>query len=195
MIKPKYMNARSLCIIAMMSAMSILLGFWPEIPMTVFAPWLKLDFAYIPMLLTGYALGFLPGLCVLTLKNVFQLLTTNSAGIGQLADMICGIMLLFPALLIYRIRHNRSGVLLGMLCGSALMIISAIFSNLYLLLPFYGMSSYIDTHPGLVWVSIIPFNAIKSVSVCLVTFLIYKPLSPFLKKTGTGTKNRKKETT
>ena len=43
--------------IGMMSAIAVILGFFPEIPMAFFAPWLKLDFSYVPMLLTGFSIS------------------------------------------------------------------------------------------------------------------------------------------
>ena len=178
-------NIGTISRIGMMGAIAAVLGFFPEIPMAFFAPWLKLDFAYLPMLLTGFSLGFLPGGIVLLIKNLFQLLTTNSFGVGQIADMIMGLSLLLPAVLVYHFRRTRSGALAGMAAGVAAMTLAGVLSNLFILLPAFlgdGFKAYMEGHPALVWASIIPFNLIKGGSVCLVTFLIYKPLSPFLKR-------------
>ena len=181
----KKWNVETISRIGMMGAIAALLGFFPEIPMAFFAPWLKLDFAYVPMLLTGFSLGFLPGLIVLVIKNLFQLLTTNSFGVGQIADMIMGLSLLLPASLVYHFRRTRAGALTGMVAGIAAMTAAGVLSNLFLLLPTFlgdGFTAYMESHPTLVWASIIPFNLIKGVSVCLVTYLLYKHLSPFLKR-------------
>lgn len=171
--------------IAMMGAVAALLGFFPEIPMAFFAPWLKLDFSYLPMLLTGFAMGFVPGLIVLAIKNIFQLLTTNSAGVGQLADMLMGVAMLLPATLLYSRDHTRQNALRGMVAGVLAMIVVGMLANRFILLPFFlgdGFASYMDKNPYILLTAVVPFNLIKGVAVCLITFLIYKPLSPFLKR-------------
>lgn len=183
--KPKYLTTESMTRIALMSAISTVLGFFPEIPMTFFAPWLKLDFAYLPMLLTGFSMGFVPGLIVLTVKNLFQLITTNSAGAGQAADMIMGICMLLPAVLIYKANRTRMGALIGMICGILAMTAGAVLANWFILLPVFlgdGFEAYMEAHPTLMWIAVVPFNLIKGVAVCAVTYFLYKPLSPFLKK-------------
>lgn len=171
--------------IGMMGAISAVLGFFPEIPMVFFAPFLKLDFSYVPMLLTGYALGFGPGLITLVIKNVFQLLTSNSAGIGQLADMLIGIAMLLPAILIYSTQKSRKTALWGMLAGIVSMMLVGVLSNRYILLPFYygdGLSGFLAKNPGFLWVAIAPFNLVKGAADCAVTYVLYKRLSPFLKR-------------
>lgn len=184
-LRPRYLTTDSMTRIALMSSISILLGFFPEIPMSVFAPWLKLDFAYLPMLLTGFSMGFVPGLIVLTAKNFFQFLTTNSGGAGQAADMIMGICMLLPAVVIYSRHRTRTGAMIGMICGILAMTGGALLSNWYILLPVFlgdGFSAYMEKHPALLWAGVVPFNLIKGVSVCVITFFLYKPLSRFLKE-------------
>lgn len=171
--------------IGLMCAISVVLGFFPEIPMAFFAPWLKLDFAYVPMLLTGYALGFWPGFIVLAIKNVFQALTSNSAGVGQIADMLMGTAMLLPAMLVYRANRTRKGALLGMMAGVLAMTVTGVLTNRFLLLPIFlgsNFASYMDSNPYILWVAFVPFNLVKGASVSAVTFLLYKRLSPFLKR-------------
>lgn len=181
----KRMDVGQMARIGLMCAVSVLLGFFPEIPMAFFAPWLKLDFAYVPMLLTGYALGFWPGLIVLTVKNIFQVITSNSFGVGQLADMLMGTAMLLPAVLIYRHKRSRAGALIGMVAGVLAMGIIGVIVNRFLLLPVFlgdGFTSFMDKNPLILWIGVLPFNLIKGASVSLVTYLLYKPLSPFLKR-------------
>lgn len=171
--------------IGMMGAVAALLGFYPEIPMAFFAPWLKLDFSYLPMLLTGFALGAVPGLMVLIIKNIFQLLTTESVGIGQLADMLVGCAMLFPAVSVYYKMRTRKGALIGMATGLACMCAVGLLSNRFILLPFYlgdGFNAYMDNNPAVLWTAVLPFNLIKGGMISLLTYLLYKPLSRFLKR-------------
>lgn len=181
----KRMDVGKLTRIGLMCAISTLLGFFPEIPMAFFAPWLKLDFAYVPMLLTGFSLGFWPGFAVLAVKNIFQFITSNSAGVGQIADMLMGTAMLLPAVLIYGRGKTLKSALIGMGVGVLAMMIVGVLVNRFLLLPVFlgdSFASYMAKNPMVLWVAVAPFNLVKGASVGLVTFLLYKRLSPFLKR-------------
>ncbi len=171
--------------IGMMCAISIALSYFPEIPMAFFAPWLKLDFVYVPVLLTGFALGFPSGFAVLAVRNLFQLLRTDSGGVGQLADLLVGTAMLLPSVLVYFRVRNRKGALIGMGIGVLAMTAMGVLANRFLLLPVFlgdGFAAYMAGHPTLLWASVAPFNLVKGVTVSLVTFALYKHLSPFLKR-------------
>ena len=73
----KKMSTSAIVFIGMMTAISVVLSFVLKIPML--APWLKLDFSFVPMLLTGFALGPVAGLCVLLLTNLIHLFTPARA--------------------------------------------------------------------------------------------------------------------
>lgn len=183
--KPRLLNTGMMTRIGLMGAISIVLGFFPEIPMAFFAPWLKLDFAYVPVLLTGFALGFWPGFIVLALKNLFQLLTTNSAGVGQLADMLIGTAMLLPAVLVYGRMRTRKGALLGILAGILAMAVVGVLANRFIMLPVFlgaGFTAFMEKNPYILWIGVLPFNLIKGAAVGLITFLLYKYLAPFLKR-------------
>lgn len=178
-------NTHLVARIGMMSAFSILLSFFPEIPMPFFASWLKLEFSFVPMLLTAFALGVLPGTAVLVIRCAFELLTTNSGGVGQLANLIMGLAMLLPAAIVYRMKHTQKGALIGMAAGIVAMTIAGVLSNLYILLPFYfgdGLAAYMESNPYLIWTAVVPFNLVKGAAVCLVTYILYKRLARFLKR-------------
>ena len=45
-----------------------------------------------------------------------------------------------------------------------------------------AVNPYVDSTFKLVVLGIIPFNLIKNVVVCFITFIIYKKISPIIKK-------------
>lgn len=185
MVRQGKMDVGRMARIGMMGAVAALLTYFPEIPLAFFAPFLKLDFSFTPVLLTGYALGFWPGFAVLVIKNIFKLLITTSAGIGELADMLIGTAMLLSAVLVYARMRSRKGALIGMILGTLAMVVVGVPANRYILFPFYlgdGMAAYMDAHPGFLWVAVAPFNLVKGAVISTVTFFLYKPLSPFLKK-------------
>lgn len=193
----KKMSTASLVFIGMMTAISVVLSFVLKIPML--APWLKLDFSFVPMILTGFALGPVAGLCVLILTNLIHLFASNSGMVGQLADVLMGACYLLPAVLIYKYQHTRKGALIGMGVGTLCLIVGGIVANLFILLPLYLGSGWAEkltrfgfaSAGNLVAAAVVPFNLIKGVVVSLITFILYKRLSRLLRAAEQKEKNRK----
>ncbi|MDR3051528.1 MAG: ECF transporter S component [Oscillospiraceae bacterium] len=177
-------DAGRLTRIAMMAAISTVLSFYPEIPLAFFAPWLKIDFSFVPILLTGYALGFWPGVIVLLIKNAFKLLQTTSAGVGEVADILVACALLLPAVLAYRRKRTRGRALIGMVIGIVCMTAVGVMANQWILLPLYlgeALPRWSAENPAYLWAAAAPFNLLKGIVICGVTYALYKPLSRFLK--------------
>jgi riboflavin transporter FmnP len=42
--------------------------------------------------------------------------------------------------------------------------------------------AYLDERPMILWTAVAPFNFIKGLLISLITFVLYKRLSPFIKK-------------
>lgn len=198
-IKKRRISTADLCYIGVMSAISVVLSLTLKIPMAFLAPWLKLDLSFVPVMLTGFALGPVSGLIVLTITNVIHLFVSDSAMVGQLADFLLGLCFMLPASLIYRRQHTRRGALVGMIVGSACMIVGGILSNLYLLLPLFLGADYaqklvsvgFSSVSNCVIAAVIPFNLIKGVVVSAVTFVLYKRLSRLLHRAQQKEGNRK----
>lgn len=83
-----------------------------------------------------------------------------------------------------------------MVAGSITNVVVAVFTNMVIIIPFYvalygmdmdaiismtqAVNPYVDSTFKLVLLGIIPFNIIKNVATCLVTFVIYKKISPVM---------------
>lgn len=185
--KPKYLTTACMTRISMLGAICGLLCYL-EFPL--FTPFLKIDFSFIPVILAGCSMGFVPGLIVLVIGNLIKLFGSLSQGVGQIANFIIGLTMLATVCAIYKHYRTRTGAIIAMLVGTVLMAIVSIPANLYIYLPFYGIKGDYIKIPGKYEASVfdyilyaaIPFNLVKGVAVSIVTYLIYKPLSPFLKK-------------
>lgn len=185
-------TAKGLTTVAVLSAIAAVL-FMIEIPVVLFY---KLDFSNLPVLLGTFALGPLAGALVLLLKAALGLLHSSSLGVGELADFLMGLAMLLPAGLIYRARRTRGAALVGMLAGTVCAAAAGVLTNVYLLIPFYGTAfgmpveqivamgqtlvPAIQTEWEFVLCITAPFNLLKFALISLVTYLIYKPLSPLL---------------
>ena len=176
--------------IAILTAIASIL-FLIEIPVVAFY---KLDLSNIPVLLGTFSMGAVPGLIILFLKSAIGLLHSSSAGVGELADFIMGAALILPAALIYHRNKTRKSAIIGMLIGTLCTAIAGVLVNKFIMLPFYMGAFHMDmqgildfarvTGVDTVWKLLLlitgPFNLLKGTVLCIVTGLIYKPLSPIL---------------
>lgn len=196
-------KVRNMVRIAMLSAVSIILCL-PMFEIPMFLPWLKLDFSTMPALLAGFSMGPLAGMAVVLMKCLIHIPMGTTGGIGELADFICSAALVAPSAVIYHraraknaaredhVRRNRRAALVGMLISVVLMVVMAVVTNQYILLPMYakfaGMEGIIAMadNPAITSLAtlfiygVIPFNLVKGLALSLVTFILYKPLSPLL---------------
>ncbi len=141
------------------------------------APFYKLDPSGLAVMLAGFSMGFPAGVITLLIKDLVGLLVHPGGGwVGQLADFIALFAFLAPATLVYARKKTRMTALIGMVIGTLVMTGAAVLANLYILFPAFGLpdgSKYIVPFT-------VPFNLIKGAALTLITFLIYKPLSPIL---------------
>lgn len=189
-------NLRFIATVGVLAAIASILRYI-ETPLPLLPAFLKIDFSNIPALIGGFALGPWAGAAILLIKNLLYLPVTQTGGVGELADFICSLTLVLPAALIYQQSRKRSGALWGMALGTLCMsFIGGPAMNYYVLLPLYEKLMPIDAilkmaaaaNPAInsVWAyilyAVVPFNLFKSVVICVITYLLYKPLSPVLHK-------------
>ena len=180
----------------LLSAMAVIL-FYIEIPVVAFY---KLDLSTLPAILAGFAMGPLQGVAVIIVKNLVHMLGTSTACVGELADILMSCAFVIPASLYYRKHKNRKSALVAMLIGSVAMVVVSVLVNYFILIPAYqvlinlplaviiGMGQkvfgFIDTTVELVLAITAPFNIFKAVVLSVVTYLLYKRVSPLLHQKG-----------
>ncbi len=174
---------------ALMTALAIVLSYFPEIPLAFFAPWLKLDFSFTPLLLLGFSVG--PGMMVVALlvTNLVHILGGTTGGPGELANMIMGLAFLLPPTLMYHKNKSRKNALIGMLIGTVMMVIAGVIANRYILLPVFFKGNLEEEMAkrgmslnGYLLGAVVPFNLIKGVINSLMVFGLYKRLSILMKE-------------
>lgn len=171
-------NLNKLIKISLLSAISVILMFI-EIPIVPLFPWLKMDISELPVLMGAFAFGPLTGIVIEGMKIIlfFILRGSSTGGVGEIANFLVGVSLMVPASLIYLRNKSKKTAIVGMIVGTIIMELVAIVSNVYFLLPAYGMAMSSEKLIQYVTVGLLPFNAIKSLVVCTLTYLIYKKIS------------------
>ncbi|MFQ6791579.1 MAG: ECF transporter S component [Thomasclavelia sp.] len=188
---------RYLALIAIFGALAAILMVF-RFPLPFMPPFLSFDFAGVPELIVAFTLGPVASILVVVLRILIQLAIsgTNSMFTGELQGLMLSTALVLPAALIYQRNKTKNGALMAMTTGTIVNVLVAIFTNLVIIIPFYvtlygmtmndiiamcqAVNPYVDSTLKLVLLGIVPFNLIKNVVVCLVTFVIYKKISPIM---------------
>lgn len=189
--------ARMLTVVAIMSALSIVLMML-EFSVPLVPNFLKLDVSDFPALLTSFAISPIAGVAVCLLKNVLHLFFTSTGGVGELANFLISAALVFPAGLIYRKCRTLKGAILGAAVGAIVSALVCVPVNYFITYPFYSatflpmdtiMQLYrnilpsVDSLEKALLIFNAPFTFVKGTLCILLTFIVYKPLSPMLKGT------------
>lgn len=184
--------------IAMLGAISTVLMLF-EIPLPFAPAFYQIDLSEVPILIGCFSMGPLAGAAIEFLKILLNFLIngTITAGVGELANFIVGCALVLPAGFIYKYHKTKKNAMVGMAVGTVAMTIVGGFMNAFVLLPLYaaafggidaiiGMGSDVNGAvsgmSGFIMMIVVPFNLLKGIVVSIVTLLLYKYISPILKK-------------
>ncbi|MBO5364651.1 MAG: ECF transporter S component [Clostridia bacterium] len=195
-MKQKTFNTRMLVSCAVGAAISFVLMLL-DFSLPIAPAFIKLDLSDLPALILAFSFGPFAGLLTELVKNLLHLLVTTTAGVGELSNFLLGCAFVVPAGLIYQRKKTRKMALLAMLAGTVCYSLVGIFSNYFIMFPFYtkvsgipmeaiiGMCQkvlpFVDNQWKVILLSVTPFNILKGLLVSLVTFLIYKRISPLLR--------------
>ena len=192
----KKISARTLVSIAVSAAIGFILMLF-DFNLPLAPAFVKLDLSDVPALIITFSIGPLAGVATEFLKNLLHLFTTSTVGVGELSNFILGCLLVIPAGLIYKHNKTRKTALIAMLTGTLCMAVGGIFTNLFIMFPFYtkvtgisietiiGMCQkilpFVDNEIKVILLSVTPFNILKGVLISIVTYLLYKRLTPIIK--------------
>lgn len=174
-------SERELTTVGILGGISTALMFF-EFPLPFMPPFLRLDLSTIPVLIAGFLFGPVQGIIVALIKDFIHLLSTQTGGIGELADFICAFAMVIPSSLIYIKKKNKKGAFIGLFASVVLLIVASALTNMFLMLPMYMGSAGFDVKLNIVLTGIIPFNLIKGVVLSLITLLLYKKISTIIKQ-------------
>ncbi|EHK2336498.1 TPA: ECF transporter S component [Clostridium perfringens] len=177
-MKTKTLNTNRFIKLSLLSAIAVIL-MYIDFPVIPIFPWLKIDLSDVPALMGAFAFGPLAGLIIELMKNLLILIVkgTGTGFVGELANFLVGVALVWPAALVYKKNKTKKTAILGMVLGVLCIEVVGILANVYLLLPAYGMAMSKAELMQYVTVGLIPFNGIKSILVCGITFALYKKVS------------------
>ena len=175
-----YFSTKRIALMAIFVAISFAVSFL-EIPIFPIAPFLKLDFSNVFILLIALLLGSVEGVIVCVLKEGLRLIGSSSGGVGELANMaITSAYILLPSI-VYRFRKGLKYVIPCLIAACFIGTGAAMLANRFINFPLYMGEGAREAFAAL-WGYVLGFNLIKTAAVGILTALLYKRLSNFLKK-------------
>lgn len=172
-------SSKRIVLIAVFSALAYVVSLF-DFPIFPAVPFLKLDFGNVFIMLVGFLLGPLDGVITCIIKELLYLPVGGTGGVGQLANalMTCSYILL-PSVA-YRLRKGLKVVIPSLAIAGLLATGVALLTNRYILFPLYGITDAKAFFGSVVWYLVV-FNLIKTTAISVLTLLLYKRLSNFIK--------------
>jgi riboflavin transporter FmnP len=199
--KGRILTTRKIAMIGMFSAVAGILMLF-EVTIPFIAPtFYKIDISELPVLICGFAFGPVAGVLTEFIKIIIKLIfkPTSTAFVGELANFCVGSTMILTATIIYHFKKKKTTAIIGCVVGTLVMsVFGTLFNAVYLLPTFavmYGMplesliamgtaiNSNITGVYTFVAFCVAPINIIKGTAVSILTFALYKPLSPILHDT------------
>ena len=196
-------TTRYIAVTAVLSAVAFVLMFF-DLSVPFMPSFIKFDISDLPEVIGSFAMGPGCGVLICLIKNLLHLTRTTTMGVGELSNFILGVAFVLPAGFIYKFKKTKKGALLASIVGMVAMGAVSIASNYFLVYPFYlsffhmqmddmlGAYNFVLSdffHSKLQVKNLLtclvafnaPFTMLKGLASVLITWAIYKPLSPILK--------------
>lgn len=187
-------RTRKLVMTAMLGAIATVLMFF-SVSVPLMPSFIKLDFSELPALIAAFTLGPVSGVAVCLIKNLVNALSTSTACVGELCNFLLGAAFVLPAGFIYSKMKNFRGALVGSMVGCICMAVCSVPINYFLIYPVYTnfmpmeaiigayqvIYSKVETLLQALVLFNMPFTFVKGLCSVVITFLIYKPLTPIIK--------------
>lgn len=194
---------------AMFAAIATVVMFF-EFPLPFMPPFLKVDLSGAVSLLAAFMFGPVSAVLITMVKDIIHAFSSSTGCVGELGDFFMTSAFCVVSSLLYRRHHTKKGAVLGMACGTLAMTLVGCFTNKYMLIPFFAkvmpieailsacsavnpLIGSVDTY---ILFGTVPFNLMKGAILSVITFLLYKRLSTFVKENtitvGKAIDNRQK---
>ncbi len=181
----KHFTTKRLVLMALFVALGYVMSF-VEFPIFPAASFLKLDFGNVFILLIGFLLGPVEGVLVCLLKEALRLISSSSNGVGELANfMMTTTFMLLPSI-VYQFKKGLKTVTVT-LAGACLIGTGvSLVINRWIIFPTYDVLGFLPMGAAVAFRQffwfVLAFNLLKTIVISIITVLLYKRLSLFLKQ-------------
>jgi riboflavin transporter FmnP len=179
------LNTKIIVYIGLLAAIATVLMFFPHFPVLSAVPFLKVDFADVPALLASVTISPIFGIVIEFIKNLFHLTVSDTAFVGELSNFIVGTIYCLAVGLLskytFRNKLMKHKLLFVLPISIIIQTACAAVSNYFIIGPMYFGSDNAQIL-DFVLAGAIPFNLIKGGVQAVVFYLLYRGISPYIKK-------------
>lgn len=167
-----------------------------EISVPLMPPFYKLDLSDVPSIIALFAFGPLSGAAVEVIKILIKIVTvgTNTAYVGEFANLLGVAIFIIPLWLVYRGMNNSNrGAKIALLVSVPIRVAFSCIVNAFITLPLYAeamdisldavVQTVASVNPAItnlttfIVLATIPFNLLKNTLNCIIAYRLYKRLS------------------
>ena len=170
-------STKRIAVTALFCAVAAICTLFIEFPILPGVTFLKYDTSAIAALIAGFAFGPATGVVVSVLPYLVHL-ATESGIYGTLMAIIATLSLVLPASLIYQRNTTMRGAITGLVVGGVICLACCILANI-VVTPIY-MGAPREAVVAMIVPTLLPFNVLKIALNCVITALVYKPISKAL---------------
>jgi riboflavin transporter FmnP len=170
-------STKRIAVTALFCAVAAICTLFIEFPILPGVTFLKYDPSAIAALVAGFAFGPGTGAVVSVLPYLVHL-ATESGLYGTFMAIVATLSLVLPASLVYQRHTTMRGAITGLVVGAVVCLAAVILANI-VVTPLY-MGAPRETVVGMIVPVLLPFNLLKIAINCVVTALVYKPISKAL---------------
>ncbi len=189
-----HVQVKQIAFVGLMGAVSTVLMLL-RFPLPFLPPFMSFDLSGVMEIMGGYMFGPVAAFFVIIVKILLQMVIQGSLsfGTGEIQGLILSCAYVMPAIAIYHWKKSKKTAVTGMAVSTVVVSVTAVFTNLYLIIPFYArlagrtmedivamctaVNPAMKDAASMVILGILPFNLIKYGVTSAVTFFIYKRLS------------------
>lgn len=193
------LKLRRMTMAGMMGAVAFVLMYF-SFSIPFLSPFAEFEFAALAELIGGFVLGPMGVVEIVGVKLLLKLAFkgTSSMFTGEIQNLLLSLAFALPAAVYYRSHRTKHGAVISLFIGSLCKIVVGVLTNMYLIFPFYmylyhmdwdsivamcgAVNPWIKDVPTMIAFSVVPFNAVSTAVISLITMLVYKKISVPLKK-------------
>src|SRR5699024_8766395 len=180
-------RTKKLTVIGILAAVAWVISQF-SFPILYWAPFLKIDFSDIPILLGMYVYGPLAGTAIAAVRSLLSYISSGGEAGFPIGDTTAFIGTLSLTLPIYyviknKVSNKKKSILAGSLATTSLTLTMAIL-NWLVVAPLYirVMGFSVGPMREYLTLSVIPFNLIKGIVVSFVFFIVFYQVQEYLNK-------------
>ena len=187
------LNLKNMVLVSILGAISGVLMLF-KFPLPIAPTFMKMDFSDSVLIIGGFLTGPVYSLAMIFIKWIVKLIitSTSTAYAGELSGLILNISFILPMSYFYGKNKTKKTAIILMIIFSITTSLVAIFTNVYMIFPLYGLSGnaivgpfkvlfpFVDSVWQVMLISILPFNLMKIAINSIIALILYKKVSTFV---------------